>query len=100
MEIDGRVGENSGDNGGICLANRKVDVVEDITINQGHDSREDGGKTEFENDRTILEIKRKRIDEGKQILTDGLDNITDSTFSVGPKNVKEAGPVVQARLQQ
>lgn len=100
MEIDGTVGESSGDKGGICLVNRKIDVIENSTINQGHDSRDIGREKEFENERTILDIKRKRVDDGKKILVDGLDNITDSTSLVGPKNEEEAGPVVQARLQQ
>ncbi|KAL8112236.1 hypothetical protein AgCh_019798 [Apium graveolens] len=100
MEIDGKVGENLGDSGGICLANRTVDVGENITINQGHDSRDIGREKEFENDMIILDSKRKRVDKGTSIVVDGLDNITDSTALVGPKNGKEAGPVVQARLQQ
>ena len=97
MEIDGRVSENVGENGGIRLANRTLNGLENSTINQEQDT---GRENEFENDTVILENKRKRVKSGKQILVDGLDTTTDSTNLVGPKNVQKAGPVNQARLQQ
>lgn len=97
MEIDGKVRENYGDNGGIVLTNSKTNGLENITGNQLQDL---GGNDMFENDRIISDTKRKRVAGKEQILTDGLKNIIDSTSSVGPKNLQEAGPVVQARLQQ
>lgn len=91
MEIDGKISENYAENEGIWLTNKDLKITE----NQGEDIGVD-----LENDRIIMDIKRKRVDDGNQIVADGLGNKMDSTLSVGPKNVQEAGPVIQARLQQ
>lgn len=61
MKIDGRVREKQRDNGAIRLVTRKVDVMDTITVSQEQDI---GGKSDFENDRILLNIKRKRVDGG------------------------------------
>ncbi|XP_074337514.1 uncharacterized protein LOC141674712 [Apium graveolens] len=83
MKIDGKICENHEETGGTWMANRNLNS----TGNQGEDN---GGNNGFENDRIIMDIKRKRVDGGNQILAIGLDNLMDPNLSVGPKNVQEA----------
>ncbi|KAL1823409.1 hypothetical protein ACET3Z_010187 [Daucus carota] len=99
MEVDGKIGEVSGDDGGIRIVQRDQG---DISGDNGTLKQKDiimGGKI-FENETVIVELKRRRVDNAEITESEGEDITDGPTTSDGPKNLREAGPVVQARLDQ
>lgn len=94
MEIDGRVTENLGKEVAICFTQRdQGDIFQDKDNTNEEIIKEDGKNQMVET--VVIDTKRKRVDKEYNIEIDGLGMLTD-----GPKNGSEAGPVIQARLQQ
>lgn len=99
MEVDGKLRWSLGDRGVIFFAPRNHGnvVIEKSTTNQGADV---AGNKSFETETVVIDMKRSRVDNAKITETDGLENMSVSKISDGPKNLEEAGPVLQARLEK
>lgn len=110
METEGVISEIPSSKGGICFVQKKQgnNNQDNTTKNQGYAL----GWKEFEHETVITDVKCKRVErlneEGNNglIENNGLDasnglvenNVTEN--DIGPKNILEAGPGVQARLGQ
>lgn len=99
MEIDGKMTEILGGEGAVCYVQRD------------HRDKQLGGTLlggdKFEDTTVVMDTKRKRRDnvtdfEGEETESRnvGLDDSASDFDYHGPKNLREAGPVVQARLLQ
>lgn len=106
MEIDGRVSKILGNDGIVCYNQRhqRDRLQAEMAENKGKDLM--GGK-QFEILSVVTDTKRKRLNEeinmergNKDMENHGLEDETESSNNVGPKNLIEAGPVLQARLTQ
>lgn len=99
MEVDGKLREVLGDGGAIYFAPRNQGnvVTGKIATNQGEDL---AGRKYFKTEIVVIDMKRRRVDNAIITETDGLENISDHKISDGPKNLEEAGPVLQARLEK
>lgn len=95
MEMDGRVNEVSGDNGGIRVVQR----------HQGSNSKNNsilnqGENITVEQEITIIDPKRRRVDNADKTEGDSMENTNGPTTKDGSLNLPNAGPVIQARLDQ
>lgn len=99
MEIDGQVSEISGDEGIICYTQRDL---EDRLKNKNAESHGEIklGENNAEIETIVADSKCKRLDNESDMETNGLRLLSASSQLNGPKYGKEAGPVVQARLEK
>lgn len=99
MEDDGIISENHVDDGGIKVIARNQENSWDS--NKKADQLADsagGGK--FEKSMTILDPKRKRVEEKSDIGFENPETLNGLDLPNGSKNLKEVGPVIQAHLNQ
>ncbi|XP_017254540.1 uncharacterized protein LOC108224425 [Daucus carota subsp. sativus] len=97
MEVDGRITEISGEIGVIQFNQGNPNLGAKIT-----GDTEMSGKV-IEHETTVTDSKRKRGNEDTNVDSSGVVNGESKGLdmsNIGPKNLLEAGPVVQARLQQ
>lgn len=99
MEEDANLNENSGETGGIRIVSRDQGGI--LKINSFADQTEDiAGEITRGKETIVVDPKRRRLDSIDNMESDeetvlhGLNPINI------PKNLREAGPVIQARLDQ
>lgn len=99
MEVDGKIGKVLGDDGVIRVVQRDQG---DITGEKGSSKQKDivlGGKS-FENETVVVELKRRRVDNA-EIMESEEEDMSDGLTSIdGPKNLREAGPILQTHLDK
>lgn len=93
MEVDGVVSEIQGENGAITVTPKNQEInVDDNNISNQLEENEEGDKVE--NTTVIIDPKRRRMELDMGVTYSGPGEID------GPKNLREAGPGMQARLNQ
>lgn len=99
MEIDGQVGEILGEVGAIRCVQRESGNKSSNSITLNTEEIKQGGN-EFENEVVVLESKRKRVEDITELdETEPVIQLAN-TSKYGPKNLLEAGPGAQARLDK
>ncbi|KAL8127393.1 hypothetical protein AgCh_014346 [Apium graveolens] len=99
IEVDGRVGEIPGAEGGIRYVSRDLGskVGDRDTLNTEEIAQ---GGNKSEDDMIILDSKRKRVDMTTVLEENGPAIQSDKDKTSGPENELKAGPVLQARLDK
>lgn len=98
MEVDGRITEIPGDNGGIRVVQREDRDMsgQDTVVNQ---LEKITGENKFENEQVVVDSKRRRMDMS-HITDENEESLPDGPMQLdGSKNLPKAGPVLQARLE-
>lgn len=99
MEVDGIISKKIGETGGIKLVPRNQESSLDNNI-IGDQLADKAGGGNFERNMAILESKRKRMEHDNIMGYEAEELVSGLVNSDGPKNLIEADPVVQARLNQ
>ncbi|WOH11863.1 hypothetical protein DCAR_0831359 [Daucus carota subsp. sativus] len=99
MDVDGKLGEFFGDNGGIKIVQR--DQGGNSKNNSLPNQKEIITEAVFQDSEVvIIDPKRRRVADEDTTKGDGVDNFEGPSNLGGPKNLQEAGPVPQARLDK
>lgn len=99
MEVDGTITKVSGDHGGIRIVQRNQ---RDMTVEREAAIQLERitGENNIQNETDVLDPKRKRVDMENIMDENGEELLNGPIINSGPKNLREAGPVLQARLDQ